>query len=105
MVYGTRILAKQRFHGLMRPMKLKSSVRASAKTSERSPCVSEMANVMSCWKSNNFDDTHCQSEIQAFIRCCENVKEGTVKKKISETQHRWDADIVNSQLRKFAWPQ
>ena len=94
MVHGSVGLAKRRFHGLMRPMKLKSSVRTSKKSASckindhtqiiakvyhghsmcptAAPCLSEMTAVMSCWKINAFDDVPCRKEIRAFVQCAEN---------------------------------
>ena len=35
------------------------------------PCLVEMTAVMTCWKSNAFDDISCRKEIEEFIKCAE----------------------------------
>ena len=32
-------------------------------------CVSEMTNLMACWKRNGFEDSHCTSEVNSFMDC------------------------------------
>ena len=32
-------------------------------------CVSEMTNLMTCWKRNGFEDSHCTREVNSFMDC------------------------------------
>lgn len=101
MVHVTSSLAKRRFHGLMRPMILKSSVRTSKKESGQAKCLSEMSRVMSCWKKANFDDRECEKEIKAFVACCERA--GKETRREDGIAKRYDTDELNAQMRKFVW--
>ena len=104
MVHVTGSLAKRRFHGLMRPMILKSSVRASKKDSGQPRCLSEMSKVMACWKKNNFDDRKCSQEIKEFVNCCQKAVNTSAAGDTSAAQpKRYDTDVLNSQMRRFVW--
>lgn len=107
MVHTSCSLARARYHGLMRPMKLKSSVRASTKERKPTPCTHEMTAVMGCWKANSFDDIPCGKEIEAFMFCVErakNKKESTVTQ--DKSGHtRYNVDELNTKMKAFVWPQ
>ena len=32
-------------------------------------CLSEMTNLMACWKSNGFEDSRCIKEVNSFMDC------------------------------------
>ena len=32
-------------------------------------CVSEMTNLMACWKRNGFEDSRCTREVNSFMDC------------------------------------
>lgn len=32
-------------------------------------CVSEMTNLMTCWKRNGFEDSRCTREVNSFMDC------------------------------------
>ena len=106
MVHRSGTLLKKRFHGLMRPMILKSSVRASAKEPRSTPCVQEMTAVMSCWKANTFDDIPCRKEIEAFVSCVERAKKEGKKKTTKERDGstRYGVEELNKRMREFVWP-
>ncbi|XP_064388758.1 small ribosomal subunit protein mS37-like [Halichondria panicea] len=104
MVRGSVSLCKRRFHGMMRAMKLKSSVRMSRKSSSSPTCMSEMTAVMSCWKVNTFDDVSCTSEIKRFLECVEKAGQEPAESRVT-TGYRWPTEEVNKQLRHFVWAQ
>ena len=107
MVHVSCTLARGKFHGLMRPMKLKSSVRPSSKEPKSTPCVHEMTAVMRCWKSNSFDDIPCGKEIQAFVSCVEKSTKTadakTFKDKSGNERHA--VTELNKRMRQFVWKQ
>lgn len=107
MVHKTVSLAKRRFHGFMRPMKLKASVRMSRKTSSNPPCLAEMTAVMACWKVNSFEDVPCKKEIEDFVQCMEAARQApeTLKPQEQSRGYKWTTEEVNAKLRKFVWPQ
>ncbi len=109
MVHKTCSLAKRNFKGLMRPMKLKSSVRASSKEKKTTPCVHEMTSIMTCWKANTFDDVPCRKEIAAFVSCVERVKKeqasNTSTSKDRSGNTRYDVDELNKRMRQFVWKE
>eukprot|EP00731_Ephydatia_muelleri_P025565 Em0017g648a len=104
MVQGTLTLFKKNFHGLMRPMQLKSSVRVSRKTAGTRPCLAEMTTVMTCWKANSFNDIPCKKEVEEFVKCSERVRQDP-KASATDSGYKWATEDVNKQLRKFAWNQ
>lgn len=103
MVNLTCILAQRRFHGLMRPMILKSSVRTSREKSQQVVCLSEMTNVMRCWKTANFDDTLCSKEIGSFLKCLQAVNKEEVTS--HGRSNRYDSDVVNERMKLFDSPR
>ena len=101
MVHTSCSLARGRFHGLMRPMKLKSSVRASSKEPKTTPCVHEMTAVMGCWKTNTFDDMPCSKEIDAFISCVQRSKSETKTSKGKSGGERYEVNELNERMKQF----
>ena len=108
MVHKSLSLSKRRFHGLMRPMKLKSGVKTSRKEPGHTPCLQEMTAVMSCWKANTYDDLPCRKEIQQFVLCAERVRQESGEKKQVKDRSgsiRYDTEELNKRMRSFVWPQ
>ena len=107
MVHLTTSLARSRWKGLVRPMKLKWQVRVSSRNESGNPCVQEMLKVMSCWKSNGFDDNYCRQELESFLFCVQRIRSGekdTGKKdtgKLAENSQAWSPQEVNSKFREF----
>lgn len=89
----------------MRPMILKSSVRASRKTSGNTPCMREMTAVMSCWKNNAFSDLPCRDLIEEFVQCSQQARAKRQARQQLEDGHKYPTEEVNRELRRFAWAQ
>lgn len=111
MVHQSVRLFKQRWKGLMRPMKLKSKVRMSSKVTGKAPCSQEMTALMSCWKQNDFNDLSCVQEVTQFLECSQQVRASkiTVEQQgddgeygaTSDSWNRFPVEDVNRQLKKF----
>lgn len=117
MVHHSVVLFRQRWKGLMRPMKLKSSVRCSRKDPGRSPCMQEMAALMSCWKNSEFSDLSCSEEIRQFVHCSRlagkttsadqfgDMIDGTGFGDARTGKKAFTVEEVNRHLKRFAWAQ
>lgn len=61
-----------------RRLSLKDEVATRKPRRGEATCITEMSLMMTCWKQNNFVDTLCSKEVQAFYSC---VHEAAVKDK------------------------
>lgn len=101
MVHQTCSLAKRPFHRFTRRMVLKPTVRATTKPDQKVICLSEMTNVMKCWKKNDFNDYNCTEEIKKFLTC---VERKTLEKP-AVNGSKYDSKVLNEQLKIFDSPR
>lgn len=106
MVHGSVSLTARPYHGLMRTMKLKSSVGSVKKERKPTQCTHEMTAVMGCWKQNSFNDNLCSKEIEAFMLCVEKSRNTSKVVTQDRSGHtKYDVDELNSRMKAFVWPQ
>ena len=101
MVHQTASLARSRWKGLVRPMRLKWKVRVTSRNEGSNPCAQEMFKVMACWKSNGFEDSSCREELDSFVSCVQRVRSGEMQDQRTKKSQTWSPQEVNHKFREF----
>lgn len=90
------------------PLKLKPTVSGKGDKSSDVCCIYEMSVLFACFKDNDFNQTPCAKEIEAFQKCYKNHVETTKSKKEKEAkgilipgEKRLSHKQLNTLLRKF----
>lgn len=81
-----RLMSRERHKPVIRPQRplvLKDSVASRKPRKGEALCVTEMSVMMACWKQNNFVESLCSSQVQAFYSCVRNAKASSKSKPTS----------------------
>ncbi|KAM9365214.1 small ribosomal subunit protein mS37 [Pholidichthys leucotaenia] len=57
-----------------KPLVLRDAVANCKPKNGEASCITEMSILMACWKQNNFVDSLCSSEINAFYTCVKKAE-------------------------------
>ncbi|XP_054839360.1 coiled-coil-helix-coiled-coil-helix domain-containing protein 1 [Eublepharis macularius] len=63
-------------------------------------CITEMSLMMACWKQNEFNDSICAKEIQAFFECSSKA-EAERKEKILQDSLGRSGKLSSKQVNKL----
>jgi len=76
------------------PKKLRPHLLPQNEKLGEAQCVSEMTNLMACWKRNGFEDSRCTREVNSFMDC---VSQQMGK---SRRSSGWTQAEINATLKK-----
>lgn len=96
----------------VKPLKLKDSVSSQTKLSKDVVCISQMMEMMSCLKANDFDQNQCLNQITSFQTCYNQYSEAKKDKKLNKDQKvasvgqmRLNKDQLNVLLNRYPQPK
>jgi len=72
-----RLVSKQQKRPVLkpnRPLYLKDSVANKKPKKGEATCITEMSQMMVCWKQNNFVEALCSNEMKSFYTCVEKAQ-------------------------------
>ncbi|KAL8202209.1 UNVERIFIED_CONTAM: hypothetical protein K2H54_002164 [Gekko kuhli] len=87
-----------------RPLVLADRVSNRRRSLGEATCITEMSLMMACWKQNEFNDSTCSGEIQAFLDCASKAEAEHKEKLLQESLDRsgtLGAKQVNRLLHRF----
>ncbi|XP_072038431.1 small ribosomal subunit protein mS37-like [Amphiura filiformis] len=90
----------QRLPAIGKPFALKDRVGEKSRVKEESPCLAEMSTLLDCWKSNNFSDISCASEVTKFQRCLAKARANK-----GQASERLTSKEMNEMLKKNPLPR
>lgn len=73
----SRLLSRENGKPLLKPIKplaLKDIVTNRGLKKKEATCITEISILMACWKQNNFVDSLCSAETDAFYACVANAR-------------------------------
>lgn len=88
------------------PLRLRNHISGKAIRSRGKNCIQEMYVMMACLKKQEFDQTDCGREVQAFRKCSDHLAaELAIKKKraqsVATSGHELTTKQMNEFLKKF----
>ncbi|KAJ7324433.1 hypothetical protein JRQ81_017453 [Phrynocephalus forsythii] len=101
---GKRIPYKEHWPRPSHHLALADKIRRQPREVQEAECITEMSLMMACWKQNEFNDTACVEEIQAFQRCAAEseakYKEKLKREAMGQTDN-FNVKTMNQLLKEF----
>merc|ERR1712050_160353 len=88
------------------PQKLRDNVSTRGDKNKSNPCLAEMAVMVSCWQTNEFNESLCNKEIMAFNNCmAQHKKDAELRQAAVNITGRLPSKELNKLLKRYPQPK